>query len=105
MCEWAVSMMRDRNGRKIDFRSKQQVHEFLRNHGAELKNDNGYDAVYVMHMVYADFYGSSIITDDGICKFVRDYIDDPDGYDGIAFTRFLADCEAKGISIDWEDVI
>lgn len=97
--------MRDRNGRKVEFRSKEQVEQFLRSRNVELQNDNGYDAVYVLHMVYADFFGSSITTDDAIVKYVRDYIDDPDGYDGIAFVRFLADCEAKGISIDWEDYI
>lgn len=105
MCQWAVSKMRDRNGRKIVLRSKEQVDEFLRTRGVELQNDNGYDASYVLHMVYADFFGSSINTDDAIAKYVRDYIDDPDGYEGIAFTRFLADCDAKGIGIDWEDMI
>ena len=105
MCKWAVSKMRDRNERRIEFRTKDQVEQFLRSHGIELKRDNGYDAVYVIHMVYADFFGSSINTDDAIAKYVRDYIDDPDGYEGIAFVRFLADCEAKGIGIDWEDMI
>ena len=37
--------------------------------------------------------------------FVRDYIDDSDGYDGLPFTRFLADCIGRGKPVIWEDMI
>ena len=33
------------------------------------------------------------------------YIDDPDGYDGIAFSRYLADLKRTGKYIDWEEMI
>ena len=36
--------------------------------------------------------------------FVRDYIDDSDGYDGLPFTRFLADCIGSGKPVIWEDI-
>lgn len=32
-------------------------------------------------------------------------IDDPDGYDGIAFSRYLADLKRTGKYIDWEEMI
>ena len=65
----------------------------------------GYDAVYVAAMAKSDYYGSSITTDMQYLKFIADYMDDKDGYDGIAFTRFYADCLAKGIPILWEDML
>lgn len=105
MCEWAVSKMRDRNGNKVQLRSKEQVDTLLKNNGVELKNDYGYDSVFVMHMALADYMGSSIVDDAHLAKYVKDVLDDPDGYEGIAFTRFLADCSAKGAPIMWEDMI
>ena len=35
----------------------------------------------------------------------KDYLDDEDGYDGIAFNRFIADCARKGVTIKWEKMI
>lgn len=105
LCEWAVSKMRDRNGNKIPVRTKEQVEAALKTGGVELENDYGYDAVFVMHMGLSDYLGSSITDDAHLAKYVKDVLDDKDGYDGIALTRFLADCSAKGIPIMWEDVI
>ena len=56
-------------------------------------------------MAMADFVRSSISDELGVAKYVKDYLDDEDGYEGIAFTRFIADCNGKGIPIIWADVI
>ena len=37
--------------------------------------------------------------------FVREYLDDSDDYDGLPFTRFLADCIGSGKPVIWEDMI
>lgn len=36
-----------------------------------------------------------------LCLYVKDVIDDVDGYDGIAFNRWYADMCRKGIQVDW----
>ena len=102
---WAVRKMRDRNGNGVPVRTKEQVETILRSHGVDILNDKGYDAVFVFHMGVSDYLGSSMPDEASIAKYVRDLLDDSDGYDGIAFTRFLADCSAKGDPIDWEDMI
>jgi hypothetical protein len=56
-------------------------------------------------MCKADYSGSSIPDDYHLVKFVQDYINDIDGYEGMPFTRFYADCIGSGIAIPWEDVI
>ena len=56
-------------------------------------------------MAKADFHGSSIKEESSLVKYVKDYLDDPDGYDGIAMTRFYADCIGKGEIIPWEDLL
>jgi len=105
MCEWAVGMMRDRNGEKLAMRSKEQVDAILQAHGVKLEHDYGYDKVFVMHMGLSDYSGSSVPDEAHLAKYVKDVLDDKDGYEGVALTRFLADCSAKGVPVMWEDVI
>ena len=105
MCEWAVGMMRDRNGNKVQMKTKEQVDTILKANNVELDRDRGYDSVFVMHMGLSDYVGSSIPDEAHLAKYVKDVIDDKDGYDGIALTRYLADCSAKGIPIPWDDLI
>ena len=109
MCEWAVSKMYKINVAKrkeyITPYTKETVENLLKVNGVKLDNDVGYDAVYVANMAKADFYGSSISDDAHLAKFIKDYLDDPDGYDGIVFTRFYADCIGSGTPIMWVDML
>lgn len=57
---------------------------------------------------YVDQYFNKIeefINEFDIAMYVKKYIDDPDGYDGIAFSRYLADLKRTGKYIDWEEMI
>jgi len=56
-------------------------------------------------MCKADFYGSSIIDEKHLALYIKDVIDDVDGYDGIVFNRWYADMCKQGIAIPWEDMI
>lgn len=103
--EWAVSMMRDRNGSSIQPMQKEQVTEFLRANGITLKNDRGYDAAYVHAMAKADYWGSSIVDDAHLALFVRDYIDDADGTKTKAFDHFVVDCRAKEEPIFFDEMM
>lgn len=105
MCEWAVSKMRDKNDRPVTLRSKEQVERILSTYGITLKNDLGYDKVFVMHMGISDYLGGSVPDEAHLAKYVKEVLDDKDGYEGIAFSRFFADCNGKGIPINWEDMI
>ena len=105
MCEWAVSMMRDSKGNRITAWSKEQVDELLKRNGVEVRNDRGYDKVYVANMCLADFMGSSITDERHLAMYVRDLLDDPDGYEGMVFNRFMMDCMGTGMPIVWEDML
>ena len=105
LCEWAISMMRDKNKSKISMYDKEKVESMLKQYSIEITPDKLYDAMYVLHMARADYMGSSIADEAHLAKFVGDYVNDPDGYDGIAMTRFYADCIGKGIGIEWEDML
>lgn len=105
LCEWAISHMRDRNGKKVRMRSKQEVDDLIKNYGIEIKNDKGYDSVFVFHMALSDFIGSSIMDELGCVRYAKDVLDDVDGYSGIAISRFIADCNGKDEPISWIDMI
>lgn len=103
--ELAVSMMTDRNGNRVEAKTKEQVSEFLRTNGVTLKNDKGHDAAYVYAMATADYWGSSITDSARLALFVRDFMDDPDGSKSKAFDHFVVDCRAKGEPIFWDEVL
>ena len=106
MLEWAVGMMRDQQGGKISVVEKQKLDEKLKAYGITLENDKGYyDAVYVWCMGKADYLGSSIIDENHLARFVKDYVDDKDGAKTRAFDEFYIKTVALGIDIPWEDMI
>lgn len=108
MCEWAVGNMKvEKNGKpeKLEAMKRDDVEEMLKKLGIKLEKDKGYDAVYVANMAKADYFKSSIPDEAHLAMFVKDYIDDPDGYEGLPFTRFYADCIGKGEPIIWSEFI
>lgn len=110
MCEWAVSKMKRKNPQTqkeepLDYMDKDKVDEFLKKFNVTLQNDKGYDKIFVINMTRSDYFKSSISDEAHLALFVRDYMDDPDGYPTLPFTRFYADCIGKSEIINWEDMI
>ena len=109
MCDWATSKMykTDTTGRKnyITPWTKENVDELLKRYGITLNNKYGYDYVFVANMCKADYFGSSISDDQHVALFIKDYVDDKDGYPELPFTRFYADCIGSGCPIDWGDML
>ena len=106
MCQWAVSRMyKESNGNKekIIPITKEQLEELFKKQNIQIEVN--YDALYIANMCKADFLGSSIPNESLLAKYVEDVIEDPDGYDGMPFTRFYADCIGSGTSIPWLDVL
>lgn len=105
MYKWAVSMMKDRNGNKVKPEDKEVVRHILEANGIDIKNDKAYDVPYVFMMAKADYFGSSIQDEVHLVRFIKDYLDDPDGSDTRAFDELYAKTVALGIPIDWGDVL
>ena len=105
LCRDAVSMMRDRNGNAIIPMPKGDLKTMLERNGVTLEHNTLYDAVYVHAMAMADYWGSSIEDEAHLAMYIKDYIDDHDGYDGKAFNRWYADMCKQGIVFDWEDYL
>lgn len=105
MCEWAVSRMKDSNGKKLEPWGVEKVDEILKKYGIEINNSKGYDRVYVANMCRADFYEKSVPDESHLAQYIKDLLDDPDGYEGLVFNRFMIDCMGMGIPIIWEDLL
>ena len=109
MCEYAASRMykKDSNGKKsyISPWSKESVDNLLYKYNIKVENKTAYDFVYIANMALADFMNSSIMDEQHLALFIKDYIDDPDAYEGMVFTRYYADCIGSGNPINWEDML
>lgn len=110
MCDWAVSRMKVKDPatgkeKRIEPLTKEYVEEMLKKYGVKIENDKGYDCVYAANMAKADYYKSSITDEQHLAMFVKDYLDDPDGYDGLPLTRFMADCIGSGTPVIWSDML
>lgn len=101
--EYAVSMMRDRQGAKMNPMRKDEVDSILNSHAVDVKRKDNYDYAYVAMMCKADFYGSSIEDDNHMARYIKDTCDDPDAADGTTMRRWYATMTANGISVPWEE--
>ena len=101
LCDFAVSKMK--HGKPT--LSKEQADELLTRYKITLDNNELYDYVYVLNMGYNDFMGSSIADEKHLTMYIKDVIDDKDGYDGIVFNRWYADMVRTGTPIEWEDMV
>lgn len=105
LCDFAVSMMETDSGQLTPF-TKQQIDEKLAQTNTKLQYNKLYDYVYVANMCKADFLGESVPNDDiHLCKYIKGVVDDPDGYDGQIFNRWISDMEGMRIPIDWSEFI
>lgn len=108
--EYAVSLMRKQDKatgvmKRLTPMKADELKPLLEKYKVEIEPNAIYDALYLACMVKADYWGSSIEDDEHMVRYIEDVICDVDGYDGIVFARFLADCSAKGIAIFWDMMI
>lgn len=104
MLDFALKKMYKDN-KPIQPLTKEQVDNILKTYSIELSNNELYDYVYVANMCKADFLKSSIVDDYHMALYIKDVIDDEDGYDGIVFNRWYADMSKKGVPIDWAELL
>lgn len=110
LCEQAVSkMMREDKTsgeeKPIDPISLEELKTMLEKYKVDVDNNEWYDALYLANSAKADYLGSSIEDEEHLAKYIKDTLCDVDGYDGMIFTRFLADCGGKGEAIFWDMVL
>lgn len=104
LCEFAVKQMM-RDGKPIKPFSKEEVENILNSNSIQLENNELYDHVFVANMGKADYLNKSIPNEKYLAMYIKDVIDDEDGYDGLPFNRWYADMCKKGKPIDWNSYL
>ena len=105
LCEYAVSLMEGESG-PIQPYTKAELEQKLKQHNITLQYNKLEDFVYVANMCKADFLGKSVPNDDAhLCLYIKNVIDDPDGYDGQVFNRWLSDIKGMHIPVDWSEFV
>lgn len=109
LCDFAVGLMSRKDDRGVDIPIKpmerEEVDRILQDYGIRLECQALYDHVFVANMCKADYLGESVPGMEYLAKYVKNVIDDPDGYDGIAFCRWFTDMCKKHVEVPWEDMI
>lgn len=108
LCKEAVSRMTYLVGTRekhIEPYTKEVVDEMLKSYNIEIKHNKLYDAVYVANMCKADFLGKSIPTEEHLCRYIKDVLDDVDAEEGYIFNRFYADSIFMNNPIEWDDML
>lgn len=85
--------------------TKDDVDKMLDMYGVHITRNKLYDAVYVANMCKADFLGSSIKSEEDLCHYIKDVLDDADATEGYVFNRFYADTIFMNNPIEWDDMI
>lgn len=85
--------------------TKDDIDKMLDMYGVHITRNKLYDAVYVANMCKADFLGSSIKSEEDLCHYIKDVLDDADAPDGYVFNRFYADTIFMNNPIEWDDMI
>ena len=103
--EYALSKMQNTDGTNHRF-TINDVKNHIDNMGVETPiRSNIYDMTYTANMAYADFY-PDIIPDERTCvKYALLVANDPDGYEGIEFCRWIADIMGKNVKVNWEQFV
>ena len=108
-CEFAVSLMykEDKQGNEEAIKplSKGDVENILSAYNVKPKYAQLNDCVYVANMCKADYYESSVPTEEHLAKYIKDAIDDPDGVEGLIFNRWIADMKWIGVAIPWDEFL
>lgn len=103
LLEFALQVMKEKHDGFIPY-NKEEVDSLLNKYNIEV-DATTQDYIYVANMCKADYYGSSVNSEEHLAKFVKDYMGDTDSYNGRTFYRWCLDMKKQGITIDWGTVV
>lgn len=106
LAEHVSAMMKNANG-AVHSWSPSQIKLELNSRG---ERNYGHctlgDLTYLANMAYADFFPNVLDTETACIKYAIAVAHDIDGYDGIAFSRWLSDVMNNyDINIEWENYV
>lgn len=105
LAEWASKKMKNATGLKHTWSTDEVLTAYKGMGYVVPEGVTEGDMAYLANMGYADYY-PTLLKNDGDCmKYVHATLDDPDGYQEVAFMRWIADLIGKQESVDWDEFI
>jgi hypothetical protein len=100
LADYAVSRLSPISGGVRSF-TRERLREHL--HALGLQEPHHFeDFFFLANQVLSDYYPEAIKTEADVVRGAYRYMaDDPDGYDGALFRRFLLDAQERGDEVDW----
>ena len=106
LSEYASSMMKNDNGTDHKWTAAQVRNALVELGTTDFNKSTLGDLTYLANMAYADFFPEVITSETACIKYAYAVAHDKDGYDGIAFNRWLSDVISKKITdIEWEHYV
>lgn len=103
LAEYASKAMENANGSKHSW-SAQQVKKVINDLGyaKDLEHVSLGDLTYTANMAYADFFSDPIKDEAGCIMYAHKVANDPDGYKGMIFWRWVSDMIGKEKRLNWK---
>lgn len=108
-CDFAVNLMRKKNAtgkmEKVEKLTKEQVDTMLAKFGVLIENTFDYDYVYMANKLKVVLFKSGIIDEQHLAIALKDVIEDMENGDGEVMRKWDAEMTARGIPIEWDDIV
>lgn len=105
LAEYASKMMQNANGQQHSWTAS-QVKKAMEGLGLTIPGHvTTGDAAYLANMYYADLFPDSLKDEASCLRAAHKVANDPDGYEGMIFCRWVADVIGKSTKIDWKKFI
>ncbi len=105
LAEYASGMMENASGQPHSWTAS-QVKKSMDSLGFTIpSNVTTGDVTYLANMYYVDLYPDPLKDEVSCLKAAHKASNDPDGYEGMTFSRWIADIDKKSIKIDWKKFI
>lgn len=109
-CEFAIGLIRKKNAatgkmEKVEYMAKEQVDTMLTKAGITLENNYDYDYVFLANLGKATLFKSSVADEQHLAMYVKDIIDNENIGDGEIMRQWDASMTARGIPVDWYEML
>ena len=105
LAELASEMMENANGQAHTWTASQVKRSMDSLDLNVPSNITSGDVTYLANMYYADMYPDPLKDEASCLRAAYKIANDPDGYDGMIFRRWVSDIAGKALHIDWKNFI
>lgn len=108
-CDFAVDLMRKKNAagksERVEKLTKEQVDSMLAKFGVQLENAFDHDYVYMANKLKAVLFKNGISDEQQMAMALKAIMEESEQGDGEIMRKWDAEMTARGIPIEWDDIV